>query len=188
MRVRSVVAQPGDRAGWVRTGPDTAIPLRFDGYVVLDEPLCEVAMRVIVRQGVPAVEAFSVSRVLLPLPGPAVTMRLLRGIAVDELLRRVTTEVTEPIVDFPDPEWVGAFQLVRDVEAGSTQGWGGRPAKAAAGRGRHTVDERLARVADIYRAAVAAGGSPTRAVANQLPCSYSHAARLVGQARSAGYL
>jgi len=187
MRIRSVEVREidGDRSAWVRVGHDTAVPMRFEAAFVLDEPPCEVSLRVVTHRGdaVPAIEAIAVGRITWPLVGPAVTARVLRELAVEELRRLATVKVSQPIVNLDN----GEFQLVRDVEAGRSVGYGGRGLRGA-GRGRDARDDVLARVAEIYRAALGAGLPPTKAVSEQLPCSYSHAGRLVGQARRGGYL
>jgi hypothetical protein len=64
--------------------------------------------------------------------------------------------------------------------------WGSRPVRK--GHGSRTSDERLAQAARIYMRAVGDGRPPVQAVAAELPCSRSHAGRLVAQARAAGLL
>lgn len=55
-------------------------------------------------------------------------------------------------------------------------------------RGRKTSDDDLERVAEIYRAAVAAGRSPAKAIVAEIPSSEEHARRKVRLARERGFL
>jgi hypothetical protein len=111
--------------------------------------------------------------------GPPLTQRTLRNIAVEHLIGLGVAQVrrTATIVNAER----GWYQV-----EGIDGIWGGRPVRE--GRGSRTSDERLARVAEIYMRAVGDGRPPVQAVAAELPCSRSHAGRLVAQARAAGQL
>jgi hypothetical protein len=111
--------------------------------------------------------------------GPPLTQRTLRKIAVEHLVGLGVAQVRRAatIVD-AERGWY-RVEGVNGI-------WGGRPVRE--GRGSQTSDERLARVAEIYMRAVGDGRPPVQAVATELPCSRSHAGRLVAQARGAGQL
>lgn len=190
LRVARIQTEPHDRAGWVRAGPDHAIPTRFTGWAFLDDPQCLVRLEVIIDRETrtPVVRELLVERREQSPVGPPITASLIRRVALDELLRRLLADVQERIVPVEQEGYTGVFQLARDAEAGGTEAWGGRALAPATGRGRWTTDEKLRLVADVYRAAVAAGKPPTQAVADQLHYKRAHAGRLVLQARRAGYL
>jgi hypothetical protein len=190
-----------DDTFWVRIGPDLAIPSKFHGKALLAHPRCEVQMvvEVLSHEGVPVIDELRVLRDKWanrhawerhgsPV-GPPITPGLLHDAAISELQKRMVANVAQKIVNREDIG-VGVFSLARDLESGAPLEtltfYGGRPAKQ--GRGRDTTDERLQHVAEIYKAAVAAGESPVMAVAKQLPCSRPTAGRLVKQARQRGYL
>lgn len=146
-------------------------------------------VRVDTATNTPAVDAMTVLRTGdYAEAGPPITGATVRRLAVDALLRRAIDRVAEPIELLKLEGHVGVFQLVRDREAGSDVGYGGRPARQPR-RMRTTkspiTDDVLRRVAELYRAADRA---PTQAVADQLHVSRSHAGRLVAQARDAGHL
>jgi hypothetical protein len=96
----------------------------------------------------------------------------------------VRSAVVEPL--HPHRAVVTALMMIGVPLSSCLAIWGGRPARE--GRGSRTSDERLARVAEIYVQAVGDGRPPVQAVAAELPCSRSHAGRLVAQARAAGQL
>ena len=111
--------------------------------------------------------------------GPSLTQRTLRKITVEHLIRLGVAQVRRAATI------VNAERGWYRVE-GVDGIWGGRLVRE--GRGSRTSDERLARVAEIYMQAVGDGRPPVQAVAAELPCSRSHAGRLVAQARAAGQL
>jgi hypothetical protein len=193
IQVADLKADPVERALWMRSGTDHAIPTRFVVEAVLSDPVCRVRLDVLVDPvtAQPAVREVVVQRVEDQWPfGPAVSATTLHRVAVETLLRCGLEDVAEEIVPLPDTHgFTGAFQLKSDIAVGRTDvAYGGRRVGTVSGRGRKTTEERLRQVADVYRAAVAAGSPPTAAVHSKLHVSRSHAGRLVGQARKAGIL
>lgn len=189
-RVAKIVTEPDDRAGWVQAGPDHAIPTRFYGWAELADPPCMVRLDVIIDTEIrtPVVRELIMERQEQTPAGPPITASLLRRVTLDELLRRMLLDVQERIVSLDRQGYTGVFQLARDAESGSTVAYGGRRLAPTSGRDRRTADEKLRQVADVYRAAMAAGKPPTKAVAEQLHYKRAHAGRLVMQARRASYL
>lgn len=138
----------------------------------------EVLMLVLVADDGPQVSQLVVRHPMLALGAP-LTQRTLRKIAVEHLVRLGVAQVRRPAT-------------IVDAERGwyTVEGidgiWGGRAVRE--GRGSRISDDRLAQVTEIYMRAVADGRPPVQAVATELPCSRSHAGRLVAQARAAGRL
>ena len=171
-----VIAEPADRAGWVLAGDTWAYPSRITVRAEVDG--FEVRMLVLIADQGPQVSALYVEHPILALGAP-ITQKLLRKLPIERLVRASVAQVRRPaaIVD-AERGWY----RVKGVDGI----WGGRPVRE--GRGSVTSDDRLARVAEIYRQAVSDGRPPVQAVARELPCSRSHAGRLVAQARAAGQL
>jgi hypothetical protein len=135
-------------------------------------------MFVLIADQGPQVSALHVEHPVLAL-GPPLTQKVLRKIPIERLVRLGLAQVRRraTILD-AGRGWyrVDGFDGI----------WGGRPVRE--GRGSRTGDDRLAQVAHIYQRAVKEGRPPVRAVTDDLPCSRSHAGRLVAQARAAGRL
>lgn len=176
MTVTGVTAEPDERAGWVLVGTAWAYPSRIWLWTEVDG--FAVRMLVLVADDGPQVCELIVQQPRMAL-GPPLTQRTLRKIAVEHLVGLGVAQVrrTATIVD-AERGWY----RVEGVDGI----WGGRQVRE--GRGSRTSDERLARVAEIYMRAVGDGRPPVQAVAAELPCSRSHAGRLVAQARAAGQL
>lgn len=192
MRVRHVDIMERPGTTWIRSGPDTAVPGQFKAIFDLAEPRCVVELVVSTAgrgtEAVPLIQTLAIHRAEwshVAEDVEPITRATLRALSVDELFRQAAAAASQPIVNLAEPP--GAFQLVRDAEAGNDVAYGGRPAKSA-GRGKSTGDDQLQQVADVYRAALAAGTPPTQTVADRLHVSRSHAGRLVGQARQRGLL
>jgi hypothetical protein len=171
-----VTAQPDARAGWVLVGTAWAYPSRIWLWTEVDG--FAVRMLVLVADDGPQVCNLVVQQPQMAL-GPPLTQRTLRKIAIDHLVGLGVAQVRRAatIVD----AGLGWYR-VEGIEGI----FGGRPVRE--GRGSRTSDERLAQVAEIYLRAVGEGRPPVQAVAAELPCSRSHAGRLVTQARAAGQL
>lgn len=174
-----VIAEVGDRAWWIRSG-DRAIPSRFHAATTVDGFSIRL-FAVVGERGPGAVE------VTIEQPdggkGEPVTHRVLRKLTTDQIVRDALAQLSRPVTSAEDETGIpGTFRVegIEDI-------YGGR-AVSAPGRGRDTEPDRLARVAEIYRSAVAAGRPPVKAVTDELPSSRSTAGRLVGQARKAGLL
>jgi hypothetical protein len=111
--------------------------------------------------------------------GPAVTGEGIRRLPIAGFVRHTLQDVAlvqvgkghyVPLGDQADLEEI--FAAYRRTETGR----------------RPITDDELAEVAEIYRAALLSDPAPTRAVAKAKHLSRSHAARLVGRARAAGFL
>jgi Family of unknown function (DUF6214) len=175
----AVTAWSADPDRWIRIGTQRAIPARFwaqttfHGYTV--SVLAGVgqrgpgALKVIIAQ--PREE-----------DGDPVTMNVLRMVTVDRIIRDALSKLSRQVIDAEAETGVrGAFRIKEGGQVYVQEAPG-------PGRGRRTTDERLERVAEIYRGALAEGRPPVNAVADDLPASRSTAGRLVGQARQAGLL
>jgi hypothetical protein len=171
-----VTAERDERAGWVLVGTAWAYPSRIWLWTEVDG--FAIRMLVLVADDGPQVCELVVQQPQMAL-GPPLTQRTLRKIAVEHLVGLGVAQVRRAatIVD-AERGWY----RVEGVDGIL----GGRPVRE--GRGSRTSDERLAWVAQIYMRAVGDGRPPVKAVAAELPCSRSHAGRLVAQARAAGQL
>jgi hypothetical protein len=175
MTVQNLAAWPDDRVLWIQAG-DWALPGRFrvqgeiDGFAV-------AALIVTADRGPQVAELFV--RQPAVAQGAPITQNLLRQVAIDQLVREASVLVRRraELVD-ADRGW---FRI-----EGIDAVYGGR--KIREGRRSMTGDDLIAEVAALYERAVGEGLPPVKAVAAGLPCSRSHAGRLVGQARTAGLL
>jgi hypothetical protein len=174
--VTGVTAERDERPGWVLVGTAWAYPSRIWLWTEVDG--FAVRMLVLVADDGPQVCELVVQQPRMAL-GPPLTRRTLRKIAVEHLVGLGVAHVRR-VATIVDAE--RGWYRVEGVDGI----WGGRPVRE--GRGSLTSDERLARVAEIYMRAVGDGHPPVQAVAAELPCSRSHAGRLVAQARAAGQL
>jgi len=175
-----VKAQVDQRAGWIRSGWDRAIPSRFHVATTVDG--LDVRLLAVVGERGPGAIEVHIDQPRGAL-GPPITLSMLRKVTVDQIVRDALEQLARPAASAePETGIPGTFR-VKDIEGIH----GGRVAPAA-GRGRDTPADRLARVAEIYRAALSTGRAPVKAVAEELPSSRSTAGRLVGLARKAGLL
>jgi hypothetical protein len=181
LEIGEIYVLPDLRAARVKTGPDTAVPSRFDAQIHLLEPSLTVAMKIVVDLGGRAlVREFAVSPTDR---GSTVTTRLLRKIPIERLMRAALKKVTVPATSRPDIH-PNAFQVPGDSD---DQAWVSPEPKP--GRGREVSADRVARAAEIYRQALAAGSrAPGEAVAAQLNYSRATAARDIKAARERGLL
>ncbi|WP_042407538.1 hypothetical protein [Streptacidiphilus carbonis] len=176
MTSTDLTAEPDDRAGWVLAEQGWAYPSRFTVRTEMDG--FTVAMLVLIADHGPQVSVLQVEHPIMGMGAP-ITQKILRKIPIERLVNAGITLVRRPA------EIVNAEHGWYQVE-GVEGLYGGRPVRE--GRGSQTDDERLARVAAIYKQAVLEGRPPVLAVKDELPCSRSHAGRLVAQARKAGRL
>jgi len=175
MAVLNLTAAPGERAGWILSG-NWALPSQIrvhcdvDGFTI-------VALILVGGSGPKLAELFIGQPLLFQ--GAPVTQNLLRKLTIDQIVREASALVRLPaeIVDAGR----GWFRI-----EGEDGIFGGPQIRE--GRGRMTGADQLQHVAELYEQAVTEGMPPVKAVAEQLPCSRSHAGRLVGQARVAGLL
>jgi hypothetical protein len=175
-----VTAQPDERATWIRSGWDRAIPSRFHASTTVDG--LDVRLLAVVGERGPGAIAVHVEQPK-GAAGPPVTLNMLRRVTVDRIIADAIARLSVPASSAEaDTGIPGTFRI-----PGSDEIYGGRTSPSP-GRGRDTPGDRLVRVAEIYRAALRAGKPPVKAVAEDLPASRSTAGRLVGLARKAGLL
>jgi hypothetical protein len=181
LQIKAIYVYPGDGFAWVRTGSDSAVPSIFDVQMHLASPDLVVVMKVVVRPGGRAlIRDFGLSPKDL---SSTVTTRLLRTVPVDRLLRAALDKVAMKAVGRPDIH-PSAFQIETDPE---TQAWVGP--EPVQGRGREVAPDRVARAAEIYQQALAAGSrKPAEVVAEELHYSRATAARDIRTARERGLL
>lgn len=166
---------------WVKTGPDTAVPSRFAVRIDLADPDLTIAMTISVgKEGRVLVREFALS----PRDFSAtVTTRMLRKIPLERLLRASLERVAQKPNPRPDIH-PNAFQVPGDPES---QAW--VSAAPTPGRGREVPSDRIARAAEIYKQALAAGNhAPAEAVATAMHYSRATAARDIRAARERGLL
>ena len=182
VKIAACFVHPDKHAGWVRTGDETAVPTKFQAVLYLDEPPVEAHLVVVVRDGSSA-DVREVTLVQRE-QRTALSTSLLRRIPLDHLLRHALGKATLPIKPRADIH-AGAFQLPGDPEH---QAWVS-PIPAGPGRGNQLPADRVARAAEIYRAAVSNGRrSPALDVATALGYSRATAARDIRAARERGLL
>lgn len=165
---------------WIRSGWDRAIPSRFYASTTADGFAVNL-LAVVGSRGPGAIE------VTVEQPqaaaGPPVTLAVLRKVTIDQIIRAAVEQLSRPASSAEAETGIPGTFRVQGIDA--IYGGAGAPVP---GPGRDTTTDRLARVAEIYRAALSAGMPPVKAVADQVPVSRSTAGRLVGLARKAGLL
>lgn len=175
-----VSAELDERAAWIRSGWDRAIPTRFHASTTVDG--LAVSLAVVVGDRGPGA-----TQVIVEQPqgghGPGITLSMLRKVTVDQIIRDALAELARAASGAEEETGIPGTFRVQGIEGI----WGG-PQAPPPGRGRDTSPDRLADVARIYLAAVAAGRPPVKAVQQELNFSRSTAGRLVGEARKAGLL
>lgn len=176
-----VKAWADEQPMWVRSGWDRAIPHRFHAHTTVDD--FDVTLTAVVGERGPGAIQVSVEQ-----PkgghGTPVTLSMLRKVTVDQIIRDALGQLSRPAASAEGETGIPGTFRVEGVDGI----YGGAGTSPAEGRGRDTSPDRLATVARIYLAAVAAARPPVKAVADELPASRSTAGRLVGQARKAGLL
>jgi len=176
--IPQIEVRPDARAGVIATSATTVVPTRFAATVTyLDPPLrLWLDMRASPATGPRIYEV----RVQAPLGSGGLRSDDLRSIPLRQLRRRVIDAVTRPIVERTAD---GGF-----VAAPGEQPWFGAVQRGP-GRGKPMGDDHLRQVAEVYRAAVAAGSrAPVEEVRQTFHASRPTAGRWVGQARKRGLL
>lgn len=156
--------EPREPVSYMRTGPDTAIPMRFRASIALAVPDVAVAIEVFTGADLrPRIYELTVrSNVQRP-----ITTSTLRQVLVDQLLRAAVKEAEIPVSSLP---------------AGTVLG---TPPVPATGKG----DEDASTAARIYSEAVASGNpAPAMAVASVMGRSRAQVARYIRKARQLGFL
>jgi hypothetical protein len=174
-RIARIHIQVAGRPAPVRTGPKTAAPAKFTAWAELRTPDVLVALTIVLEMGaVPVIEELVIQ------PGPKktpVTGTVLRGILLDQIVPAAIAAAGEPVTGRPDIA-PGAYQFDGMPDEG--QAW----VSAAPG-----ADERVQRVAQIYREALSAGSrAPAAAAAEEMKLSRAQIARYVRRAREAGLI
>jgi hypothetical protein len=164
----------------VQLQPGLAMPERYSASV--DDPDLPFTVRitVVVEQGRPVCESLAAERRPEGIP---ITIESLR-LPVARLIRE-----TAPLVALAVRETDAGSKLTPSTPAEQEQVHATIRSSRKPKRGPNIEqDQRLDRVAEIYRAALASGAWPTQAVAEGLHVSRSHAGRLVMMARRRGKL
>lgn len=117
--------------------------------------------------------------------GPYVTGMALRNLALGDLLSRAVEEAVSVAVKVERGADGTASGVLRAPTDDERSGFASNYRRD--GR-RLPDDERLTRVAEVYRAAMGLGERPTQAVADALEVARSTAGRWVQEARDRGYL
>ncbi|MDX3662285.1 hypothetical protein PV646_33700 [Streptomyces sp. ID05-26A] len=165
--------------GYLSTGPNTAIPNRFQANFQLESPPAAVALEVFVGTDLRPV-AISV-KVQASTKTP-VTTSVMRQILIDQLVQRAVEEATVPASK--REQWLatlppGAVQPTDRSDA----------APSADQRTRTQADDDARRAALIYAEAVSRGNrAPAVAVANVMNRSRTQVARYIRRARELGIL
>ena len=153
----------------------------------VDDPALDflVTMSVCAHQGRLACSQITISQ---RVGGPSVNGRGLRTVVVDAYVRLIRDWLS-------DPNGQGQLLLVAEVGRSDDAVFFEAPnikvlaEFSAAQRRRRPLSETLPLVADTYRGALAKGDiAPTEAVGRYFHYSRGHAARLVSEARKAGFL
>jgi len=162
LTVGQIHCLPENDATWVRTGPGTALPSRLNARFVVADPAVDVTMRILVDgSGRPVVGSLTIDCK----PGVNVSITLMRRLPVDAMMREA---LNRSAVQRPEPT----------------------PAEAPKYTRFRPVDEdRVKRVAEVYRLALAGGSiAPTEVVAATLGYSRATASRDVRRARKVGLI
>lgn len=184
VEILAAEVRPGKDTGWTRVSEETAAPTRIEATLYTADPLLKLdlyiqvdwAGRGIVRE----------MNVLTDGPQTSVSISLLRRIPVDTLMRYAMAQASVPVRLRPDIHPT-AFQLKTEPENSTTAWVSGGPIEP--GRGRDTPPDRIVRVAEIYKEAVANGSrSPVDMVIKMMGYSSATASRDLKEARKRGLL
>jgi hypothetical protein len=167
--------EPG---GYLETGPDTAVPSRFEASFQLASPEAAVTMEVFVGADLrPVVIELRIrSKVRTP-----VTTSMLRTVLVDQLLQAALEKATVP--SSVRDEWLAELPPGSGGAAGTT------PPPSADERVRGNAEEDARTAARVYKEALASGSrAPAVAVAHTMNRSRAQVARYIRRAREMGLL
>jgi hypothetical protein len=184
VEILAAEVHPGKDCGWTRVSEETAVPTRIVATLYTADPLLKLDLSVQVDwAGRGIVRELNV---LTDGPQTGISISLLRRIPVDTLMRFAMAQASVPIRLRPDIQ-AGAFQLQSEPENSPTAWVSGGPLEP--GRGRDTPPDRIARVAEIYKDAVANGSrSPVDMVVKMMGYSSATASRDLKEARKRGLL
>jgi hypothetical protein len=162
--------EPREPKGYLRTGPDTAVPAWFGASIALEKPRAAVMIEVFVGADLrPYVSELTI-RANVQTP---ITTSVLRQILVDQLLREAMAKASVPAAEME--AWLATLPAAARAP-GENPSFG-------------RAEEDARRAAAIYAEAVAAGSrAPAAAVATVMNRSRSQAARYIRNARELGLL
>ncbi len=182
-RIDSVAIEPVPPKGYLATGPDSAIPSRFEAHFALGLPEASVTIEVFVHPDLGPVVLDIAIRTKADAP---ITTSLLRQILVDQLLQRAVREATVPAA--VRAEWLESLPAPFRDAAQSTD-TSREPTLTAEERTRNRFDDDARIAAQLYQEAVVAGRrGPTLAVAQAMNRSRAQAARYIRRARQLNLL
>lgn len=164
-------------SGYLETGPNTAVPSRFEASFQLANPEAAVTIEVFVGADLrPVVIELSIrSKVRAP-----VTTSMLRNVLVDQLLQAALEKATVP-TSVRD-EWLAELPP-EIVDTRRT------PPPSADERVRGNAEDDARTAARVYKEALAGGSrAPAMAVAHTMNRSRAQVARYIRRAREMGLL
>jgi hypothetical protein len=182
-RIDSVSIEPLQPKGYLSTGPDSAVPSRFEAHFSLDLPETSVTIEVFVHPDLGPIVLDIAIRAKADAP---ITTSLLRQVLVDQLLQRAVREATVPAA--VREEWLESLPAsARD--AAQLTDTPREPTLTAEARTRIQFDDDARTAAQLYQEALAAGSrAPTMAVSRAMNRSRAQAARYIRRARQLNLL
>jgi hypothetical protein len=178
-RIDSVSVEPIEPKGYLPTGPDSAVPSRFEAHFALGAPELSVTIEVFVGADLGPVVLDIAIRAKAHTP---ITTSILRQVLVDQLLQRAVGEATVPST--VREEWLSSLPAA--VRAMAQRDDSTRETTLTADeRTRLQFDEDAQTAAEIWSAAVASGSRrPGMDVAEGMNRSRAQAARYIRRARA----
>lgn len=182
-RVDSVFITPVAPIEYLPTGPQTAVPTRFEAHFALDTPAANVTIEVFVDQALgPVVQSLQLR------PKGATTSvgtTLLRQVPVDQLVQHAVAEATVTTAAQAEPQPPHHASPDKTGPATYPQ----EPTPTASERTRAQSDEDARTAARLWSNAVASGSKrPGIEVAEAMNRSRAQVARYVRRARELGLL
>ncbi|SDC74028.1 hypothetical protein [Actinokineospora iranica] len=165
-RIAWASAEPSAPLGYLLTGPETAIPMRFRASITLETPPATVTIEVFVGADLrPRVHELAIrSNTQFQ-----ITTTVLRQVLVEQLLREAVAKAEVPVSALPPGAILGA------------------PPQPEVAHGKAETDAQTA--ARVYSQAVTSGSpAPAMAVAREMGRSRAQVARYLRKARQMGLL
>jgi hypothetical protein len=182
-RIDSVSVDPIEPKGYIPTGPNTAVPSRFEAHLVLGTPELTVTIEVFVAGDLGPVVLDIAIRAKAHTP---ITTSTLRQVLVDQLLQRAVEEATVPAA--VREEWLASLPPAVQAMAQQSE-TSGEATLTADERTRHQFDQDAQTAAKIWSEAMASGSKrPGMAVAEGMNRSRAQAARYIRRARALNLL
>jgi hypothetical protein len=177
-KIDSVSIEPVSPRGYLPTGPDSAVPSRFEAHFTLGLPEASVTIEVLVHPDLGPVVLEIAVRTRAEAP---VTTTLLRQVLVDQLLQRAVQEATVPAA--VRAEWIASLPASARDAAQLADGPRDEILTADQ-RARVQFDQDASLAAQVYQEALAAGNRATTiTVARAMNRSRAQAARYIRRAR-----